>query len=462
MNDLSRPETTTLAEPGPAAPAVSANPAKPAKPKTKWSATIPTLLGGVALVFLVGGVLTWSIITTIAGAVIASGQLEVESNRQVIQHPEGGVVGAIFADDGDVVEAGDVLIRLDDTMLRSELAIIESQYYELVARRGRLRAESEGQDTIRFDEEILQIASENPEVAELVGGQIRLFNARIESNAQQISQLRERQTQIEELIEGRRVQLEALNEQLVLIASELEDQQSLLDRGLAQASRVLALKREEASLRGQVGELVASIAESRGRIAELEIEIIRLQTTRQEEAIATLRDAQYRENELRERRLSAIETLSRLEIRTPVGGIVYGRTVHAVRSVIRPAEPVMFIVPQDSPLIISSRIETINIDQVVVGQEAVLRFAAFDQRTTPELYGVVTRVSADVLTDEATGMNYYEAQILPYDGEIEKLAGLELVPGMPVDAFIQTGERSPLTFLTKPLTDYFTKAFRET
>ena len=428
----------------------------------KWSAVRPIMLGMLALLFLVGGVFTWSIATTIAGAVIASGQLEVESNRQIIQHPEGGVVGVIYANDGDMVEAGEILIRLDDTMLRSELAIIESQYYELIARRGRLRAESEDLPAIRFDEDLLEIAQQNEEIAELVGGQIRLFEARIASNAQQISQLRERQIQIEELIEGRNVQLAALNEQLGLISEELIDQQSLLDRGLAQASRVLSLRREDASLRGQVGELVASVAESRGRIAELEIEIIRLQTTRQEEAITTLRDMQYRENELRERRLSAIETLSRLEIRAPVSGIVYGSTVHAVRSVIRPADPVMFIVPQDSPLVITSRIETINIDQVVVGQEAVLRFAAFDQRTTPELYGVVTRISADVLTDEVSGMNYYEAQILPYDGEIDKLQGLELVPGMPVDAFIQTGERSPLTFLTKPLTDYFTKAFRET
>ncbi len=428
----------------------------------KWSAVRPIMLGVLALLFLVGGVFTWSIATTIAGAVIASGQLEVESNRQIIQHPEGGVVGTIYANDGDMVEAGEILIRLDDTMLRSELAIIESQYYELIARRGRLRAESEDLPAIRFDEDLLEIAQQNEEIAELVGGQIRLFEARIASNAQQISQLRERQIQIEELIEGRNVQLAALNEQLGLISEELIDQQSLLDRGLAQASRVLSLRREDASLRGQVGELVASVAESRGRIAELEIEIIRLQTTRQEEAITTLRDMQYRENELRERRLSAIETLSRLEIRAPVSGIVYGSTVHAVRSVIRPADPVMFIVPQDSPLVITSRIETINIDQVVVGQEAVLRFAAFDQRTTPELYGVVTRISADVLTDEVSGMNYYEAQILPYDGEIDKLQGLELVPGMPVDAFIQTGERSPLTFLTKPLTDYFTKAFRET
>lgn len=427
----------------------------------KWSAVRPIALGALALLALIGGVLTWSITTTIAGAIIASGQLEVESNRQIIQHPEGGVVGEIFVADGDVVEAGEILIRLDDTMLRSELAIIESQYYELIARRGRLRAESEDLDIIRFDDGLLEIAATNDEVAELVGGQIRLFNTRIESNAQQVSQLRERQTQIDELIEGRNVQLSALNEQLALIAEELIDQQSLLDRGLAQASRVLSLRREEASLRGQVGELVASVAESRGRIAELEIEIISLHTTRQEDAITTLRDAQYRENELRERRLSAIETLSRLEIRAPVSGIVYGSTVHALRSVIRSADPVMYIVPQDSPLVIASRIETINIDQIVVGQEAVLRFSAFDQRTTPELYGVVTRISADVLTDEASGLNYYEAQILPYDGEIDKLNDVELVPGMPVEAYIQTGERSPLTFLTKPLTDYFTKAFRE-
>ncbi|WP_316013732.1 HlyD family type I secretion periplasmic adaptor subunit [Roseobacter sp. HKCCA0434] len=430
--------------------------------QTKWSAGRPIFLGLVALLVLTGGVFTWSVVTTIAGAVIASGQLEVESNRQIVQHPEGGVVGAIYADDGDMVAAGDVLIRLDDTMLRSELAIIESQYYELIARRGRLRAESEGSDVIRFDDDLLQIAAANEDVAELIGGQIRLFNARIVSNDQQISQLEEQQTQIEELIAGRTAQVDALGEQLELIAGELEDQQSLLDRGLAQASRVLALRREESALRGEQAALTASIAESRGRIAELEIQKIQLQNVRQEEAITTLRDMQFRENELRERRLSTLETLSRLEIRAPVDGIVYGRTVHALRSVIRPADPVMFIVPQDSPLVITSRIETINIDQVQVGQEAVLRFAAFDQRTTPELYGVVTRISADVLTDEATGLNFYEAQILPYDGEIEKLAGLELVPGMPVDAFIQTGERSPLTFLTKPLTDYFTKAFRET
>ncbi|RED11945.1 HlyD family type I secretion periplasmic adaptor subunit [Pontivivens insulae] len=429
---------------------------------TKWKAGRPILLGLVALICLVGGLGYWSVATNISGAVIASGQLEVESNRQVVQHLEGGMVGAIYADDGDFVEAGAVLMRLDDTILRSELTIIESQYYELIARRGRLRAESEGESQIRFETELLMLAQEYDEIAELIGGQISLFNARAQSIAQQTNQLQERQTQIEELIVGREAQLDALSRQRELIALELVDQQSLLDRGLAQASRVLALQREEAQLEGQVGELTASIAESRGRIAELEIEIIRLSSTRQEEAITELRDLTAREAELRERRLSVLDTMARLEIRAPMTGRVFGRTVHAVNSVIRAAEPVMFIVPEDSPLVITSRIETINIDQVTVGQEAALRFSAFDQRTTPELYGVVTNVSADVILDEATGAPYYEAEILPYDGEIDKLAGLALVPGMPVDAFIQTGERSPLTFLTKPFTDYFTRAFRET
>ncbi|MEO1551216.1 MAG: HlyD family efflux transporter periplasmic adaptor subunit, partial [Pseudomonadota bacterium] len=197
-------------------------------------------------------------------------------------------------------------------------------------------------------------------------------------------------------------------------------------------------------------------------IAEIEIEILRLDSSLREEAITTLRDLQYREIELRERRISTLETLSRLEVRAPVSGVVYGKTVHAIRSVVRPADPVMYIVPQDENLVISSRIETIHIDQVRLGQAATLRFSAFDQRTTPELNGTVTKISADVLTDEVTGQNYYSAELLPDEGEVDRLEGVTIVPGMPVDAFIKTGERTPLNYLLKPLTDYFSKAFRET
>ncbi|MBB5517004.1 HlyD family secretion protein [Rubricella aquisinus] len=427
----------------------------------KWGASRQISIGMLGLLVLVVGVGGWSVLTTIAGAVIAPGMLEVQSNRQVVQHPDGGIVGEIFVEDGDFVEAGQTVMVLDDSILRSELAIIEGQYFELLARRGRLEAESEGKTEITFVEEVLDRALSDARVFDIIQGQSRLFQARIETQEQQVNQLRERQTQIRELIAGREAQLVALNEQLDLIKLELADLQSLLDRGLAQASRVLALRREEAGLRGQIGELRASVAESRGRIAEIEIEILGLTTRLREEAITALRDLQASESELRERRLATLETLSRLEIRSPMSGFVLDRQVHAQRAVIRSAEPLMYIVPQDSPLVITSRVEVQHIDQVNMGQDANLRFSAFDARSTPEIWGVVTRISADAIMDENTGLTYYEAQILPKEGEIERLGDVELIPGMPVEAFIQTGSRSPLTFLTKPLTDYFTKAFRE-
>lgn len=428
----------------------------------KWSARRHLVVGFIALAALVVGLGGWSAMANIAGAIVASGMIEVEANRQVVQHPEGGVVGEILVDDGDEVEAGDVLIRFEDTLLRSELAIIEGQLFEILARRGRLEAERDGVDTIVFPVELDQLAEASPiDTQDLKRGQTALFEARRTSLASEAEQLRERQTQIDRQIEGAESQLSALEIQLELIAEELADQEELLRKGLAQATRVLSLQREQARLYGQVGELTAAVAESRGRIAETEIEILKLSSQLREEAITTLRDLQYNEIELKERRLSTLETLSRLDVRAPSSGIVYDTSVHALRSVVRPADPLMFIVPQDSPLIISSRIETVHIDQVHVGQDATLRFSTFDQRTTPEIDGVVTKVSADAFTDEVTGQAYYAAELLPKPGELEKLAGNELLPGMPVESFIKTSDRTPLAYLTKPLTDYFSRAFRE-
>ncbi len=448
----------------PATPQVVRPGQGPGQPDIKkiTSARKPMVVGLAALMILVGGLGTWSALASIAGAVIAPGQIKVEGDRQVVQHPEGGVVGDIMVDDGDFVEAGDVLMRFDDTLLRSELAITEGQLFELIARRGRLNAERDGAEAIEFDEEVLQRAAEDPEVAELVEGQERLFEARLITMGKQVDQLHERQTQIKEQIGGAEAQLAALQVQLDLIREELADQQGLLDKGLAQASRVLSLQREEARLGGEVGGLTASIAESRGRIAEIEIDILKLTTDRREEAITTLRDLQFREIELREKRLSALETLSRLDVRAPVSGVVYGKQVHAIRAVVRPAEPIMEIVPQDTPLVIASRIASIHVDQVHVGQHATLHFSAFDQRTTPVLEGSVSKLSPDVFTDERTGQTYYSAEVVPLPGEVEKLGDLKLVPGMPVEAFIATAERTPLSYLLKPVRDYFNKAFRET
>jgi len=427
----------------------------------KYSAGTPLTVGALALLILVGGFGTWSVMASIAGAIIAPGRIEVDQNRQVVQHPDGGVVDSIRVDEGTMVEAGDILIRLDPTLLQTDLTIAEGQLFEVMARRARLSAERDGADTLSFDDDLLTRAGTAPAVQEILDGQERLFEAQRVSIETATSQLERRKEQIENQIEGIAAQQKALGSQLGLIEEEIEDQRELRERGLAQVSRLLALQREEAGLLGRMGELAASVAEYRGRQTEIDIEILKLSTTRREEAIATLRDVQAQEAELRQEVRALTERLNRLDIKAPVSGIVYGLAVFAERAVIRPAEQVLFIVPQDRPLIITSRIDPINVDEVFVGQPVSLRFSAFDMSTTPELGGTVVTISPDAFTDDATGMSYYTVETAPDPTEMTKLEGLELIPGMPVEAFIRTADRSPLEYFVKPLTDYFNRAFRE-
>ncbi len=430
--------------------------------QNNWSARAPVTLGMIGLVIFFGGFVAWAVITQISGAIIASGRIEVDQNRQIVQHPNGGVVSVIHVEEGDVVTAGEVLIELDNTQLVSQLSIVEGQLYELMARRGRLEAERDGSDTVKFEEELLEGAKSNPDVAELVNGQSNLFMARRESTEREKEQLAQRRIQIANQIEGIESQERSLEEQSDLIGQELESQQSLLDRGLAAAGTVLALRRQTASLGGQLGELAASKAQAQERITEIEIQTLSLTTQRREEAITTLRDLRYRELEFVEQRASLITEIERQLIRAPVSGIIYGLRVQTLRSVIRGADPVLYLVPQDRPLVIAARVDPIHIDQIVTGQDVNLRFSALDQRTTPELEGKVTLVSADAFEDEQVGISYYRAEIILNPGEIEKLnAGQILIPGMPVEAFIRTAERSPLAYLIQPLADYFNRAFRE-
>ena len=441
--------------------AAKASPKKTA-PRRGWSARKPLIIGLLGLLLLVGGFGGWAVFSNIAGAVVVSGRVEVDQNRQVVQHPDGGVVDEIFVDEGDLVERGDILIRLDPSELRSELLIVEGQLFELMARRGRLEAERDEAERVEFDPELLEVARERPDVAELVEGQRRLFHARRESNAREIEQLEKRRGQIRNQIEGIEAQRASLRTQLELIEQELGNQQSLLDRGLAQAATVLNLRRNAANLEGTLGELKASKAQAEGRITETEIEILKLGTRQREEAITRLRDLRYRELELVEQRRSLKEQLNRLEITAPVSGVVYGMTVHTPRSVIRPAEPALYLVPQDRPLVIAARVDPIHIDEIHMGQAVNLRLSSLDQRQTPELAGSVVQVSADAFEDEATGRSFYRAEIVLEEGEMEKLPeGTVLIPGMPVQAFVRTADRSPIAYLVKPLADYFTKAFRE-
>lgn len=429
--------------------------------RPELSARKPLYLGYIALAILVGGFGGWATFASISGAVVATGLIEVEQNRQIVQHPDGGQVAEIKVREGDMVEADDVLLRLDETSLVSELVIVEGQLFEIMARRGRLEAERDGAFTIVFEDELVEISENTPEVAEQMRGQLRLMEARAESVAQETEQLSKRRTQIETQIEGIRAQQDALGTQLELISDELADQQSLLDRGLAQVSRVLALQREQASLQGRLGELVAGEGQANEKITEIDIEKLRIGTRIREEAITSLRDLQFRELELAERRRALKTRLSRLDVRAPVSGVVYGLQVFGPGAVVKPADPVAFIVPQDRPLIITSRVPAIHIDQVNIDQPVTLRFSAFDQRTTPEIMGEVRRVSADAFTDERTGQTFYRAEIVPAEGELQKLAGLSLVPGMPVETYIRTGDRSPLDYFLRPLKVYFYRAFKE-
>ncbi|MSU90499.1 HlyD family type I secretion periplasmic adaptor subunit [Rhodobacteraceae bacterium 2CG4] len=429
--------------------------------RSPWSPSAPLRLGFVALVVLVFGIGGWSAVARISGAVISSGMVQVEGNRQAVQHSEGGLVGEILVRDGDRVQAGDVLLRLDDKLMRSDLAVIEGQLFELLARKSRLIAERDGAEDVAFSDELVEVAETRDEIPELMEGQRQLFRARRETVDKQTSQLRERIVQTENQVVGIEAQIAALATQRDLIAEELEDQQSLLDRGLTQQSKVLSLRRESARLEGELGELQSRAAQSKGQISETELEILRLQADMREQAISQLRDLEYNEIELRERRRSTLETLSRLEVRAPATGLVYSRQVNTVGAVVKPADVLMYIVPQEQPLVITSRIPTIHRDQVNAGQPATLRFPAFDQRTTPVLEGVVTKVSADAFTDETTGVSYYTAELLPLEGELQKIEGREIVPGMPVESYIRTGERTPMNYLLKPLTDYLNRAFRE-
>jgi HlyD family secretion protein len=427
-----------------------------------WSARRHIILGFVGLFILVGGFGTWAVLSQISGAIVAPGRFEVDQNRQVVQHQTGGTVAAILTDEGDQVEAGDLLIQLDGVELRSQLLITEGQLFELMARRGRLEAERDGTDTISFSPELLRVGLENPDVAELIAGQTNLFHARRDSIDQEIEQLGKRSGQIVSQIEGIVAQEASLAEQLTLIKQELGNQQSLLDRGLAQAATVLNLQREAARLNGQLGELAASKAQAEGRITEIDIERLKLGTQTREEAITRLRDLRYRELELVEQRSALRGELERMDIRAPVSGIVYGLQVRTPRSVVRAAEPLLYLVPQDRPLVIVARVDLIHIDELISGQEVSLRLSALDQRNTPELYGKVVQISADAFEDETTGQSYYRAEITLNPGEISKLPeGTVLIPGMPVEAYIKTGDRTPLAYLVKPLADYFTRAFRE-
>lgn len=428
----------------------------------RWNAPRTITMGFAAVIVMGTGTWVWGVSTKISGAVVASGLVQVQNRRQVVEHPTGGVVGDLLVSDGDVVDAGDIVLRLDNKGLLSSLAIIDAQLYEAQARIARLRAERDGHDHIDFPEPLKALAARLPEVVDQLEGQTRLFTARRNTANQQANQLAEQKLQIEDAILGLEFQRDALVTQLELLEAEFDDQKTLLDRGLTQAARVSVIQRELAQMRGQLGRFTTDIAQSRGRIAGIEIEILSIAAQRQEDSISSLRDLRNNELELSERKAALERERDLLVVRAPAHGVVFGSTVYGPQTVVGAGEAMMYIVPQDQPLVVSARVPAIHIDQVHIGQIANLRFTTFDQRTTPELNGHVSKLTADTLTDDRTGQVFYGAELALGSEELSKLGDdTVLLPGMPVEAFLRTGERTPMAYLTKPLWDYFNRAFRE-
>ncbi|MFN7089584.1 MAG: HlyD family type I secretion periplasmic adaptor subunit [Allorhizobium sp.] len=421
----------------------------------------PAVVGILAVVLLILGVGVWGTQTLIDGAVVASGRVIVERNRQVVQHIDGGVVAEVRVQEGERVSRGDILVRLDPSLLRSELSIAESQLYELMARRGRLSAERDGETHIAFDPDLIRAAEADQKIAELIEGQKALFEARFESFTQSISQMENQKLQLKNQILGIDAIEGALSAQITLANDELVVQEGLLTRGLAPMSRVLNLRREAARLSGSTGEAMARRAQALERIAEVEIEMNRLLSARRQDAITTLRDLQVSELEIAERRESILTRLERMDIRAPLAGIAYDVRLLGEQSVLRPADPLLFIVPENRPLVIECRVRTIDVNSVHVAQGVTIRFPSFGMRQTPDLIGKVTQISPDAFVDPDTGAGFYRVEVTLSDAELAKLDPSQVViPGMPVDAFLKTGEYTPFTYLTRPLTRYLNSAMR--
>jgi HlyD family secretion protein len=418
------------------------------------------VLGLAAVMLVAGGIGGWAATTEISGALIAPGSVVVESSARKVQHPSGVVVGEIAVTGGLNVAAGDILIRLDETMTRANLQIVSKTLDEMTTRRARLRAERDGASEMSWPS-AFRNRRQDESIIELMADEQRLFELRSSTRLGQKRQLRERIAQLREEANGIVAQQAAKSQELVLVNNELEGVRELWSKQLIQMNRLTALEREAARLDGERAQLIAAAAQGRGKISEIELQITQIDRELASEVGRELREIDGKAGEYAERKVAAEDQLRRIDIRAPISGTVHELNVHTVGGVISAGEQLMLIVPASERLTVEARVSPQDIDQVRVGQTAALRFSAFSQRTTPEINGAVSRVSADVTTEQRTGIAYYTARIAIGPDELARLGDVRLVPGMPVEAFIKTADRTVGSYLTNPLFDQVARAFRE-
>jgi HlyD family secretion protein len=414
----------------------------------------------VVVSVLVVGVGGWAATAVISGAVVASGSVVVDSNVKKVQHPSGGIVGELRVRDGDRVHAGDIVVRLDETVTRANLAIVTKGLGEMMARKARLESERDGLDTITFPAQLVAEA-DDPDRAAAMDSERKLFNLRKTARSGQKAQLRERVAQLGEEITGLAAQQNSKAKEIALIERELAGVRELWKQNLVQLTRLTALEREAARLDGERGQLVAASAQAKGKIAETALQILQIDQDIASDVAKELREVDGKIGELVERKVAAEDQLKRIDIRAPQDGTVFQLAVHTIGGVITAGDPIMLIVPEADNLSVEVKVNPQDIDQLQLNQKAILRFSAFNIRTTPEIEGVVTRISADTSTDQRTGQSYYTVRIAMPADQIERLGEVKLLPGMPVEAFMQTRDRTMLSYLIKPLHDQFLRAFRE-
>lgn len=419
------------------------------------------MMGGFLVVLaLFAGVGGWAATAPLAGAVIAPGTVVVDSNVKKVQHPTGGVVGQITVKDGDYVKTGDLLVRLDETVTRANLQMISKQIDELAIRTARLKAERDDAAGFKLPDALASRRSE-PEIADIHHGEQSLFSSRRKTSAGEKAQLQERIAQLKEEIAGLVAQKDSKATEIELIGKELAGLETLEAKQLVTTTKMVALRREAARLEGERAQLQASAAQSKGKIAEIELHMLQREQELKTEIVKELREGQSKMTELTERAVAAEDQLKRIEIRAPQAGYVHQLAVHTVGGVINPSEPLMLIVPGGDKLVVEAKIDPLHIEQVRPGAEAAIRFSAFNSRTTPEIFGTVSRIAADLTHEERTGLSYFLVRITISDEELAKLGNGKLIPGMPADVQIKTEDRTALSYLWKPIEDQFTKAFRE-
>jgi HlyD family secretion protein len=418
------------------------------------------LAGLVIVLVMAGGVGGWAGTMTLSGALIAQGSVVVDTNVKKVQHPTGGIVGELNVRDGDHVKQGEIVVRLDDTVTRANLAIVTKGLDELYARKARLESERDGRDAVKFPAELLARAEE-PEIASILDGERKLFDLRRNARIGQKEQLRQRVDQLKEEISGLKAQRVSKEKETQLINREKDGVYDLWKQKLVPLTKLTELERSAVRLEGEAGQLVAQTAQASGKISETELQIIQIDRDLSSEVAKETREIDGKIGEFVERKVTAEDQLKRVDIRAPQDGMVFQSNVHTVGGVITAGDTIMLIVPDSDNLTVEAKVNPQDIDQVHTGQTALLRLSAFNQRTTPEILGTVTRVSADTTTDQRTGQTFYTIRIAMPAQEVAKLGDVKIVPGMPVEAFVQTGDRTMISYLVKPLHDQLMRMFRE-